>query len=96
MRLRMVRADHPTEARGLESRRSRSLITPFIDAENHLRRRGDAHAPEEVYLTGAGGKFIFFRRAWKRGSERRGSWGQLGFARNPRAVRAFAGITAGS
>ena len=34
--------------------------------------RGEIHAPEEGDSAEVG-KFIFFRRAWKRGSERRGS-----------------------
>ena len=38
-----------------------------------LRLRGNVHAPEEGYSANAGGKFILRRRAWKRGSERRGS-----------------------
>ncbi len=32
------------------------------------RLRGDVHAPEEGYSDGTDGKFIFFRRAPKRGS----------------------------
>ncbi len=38
----------------------------------HSTLRREVHALEEGYSIEACGKFIFFRRAWKRGSEHEG------------------------
>ena len=55
-----------------------------------LRRRGDVHAPEEGHSAGADGKFIFFRRAWKRGSEGDQIWRRDRHRRDTRSRTATA------